>query len=76
MPKTDGRIEKTVRRIEKMINIVKYKKQLQNCKNMKEVKEFIKRYKDKNETYMDWLTRECRLDHDNRQIYLNATSAN
>ena len=59
-----------------MINIVKYKKQLQNCKNMKEVKDFIKRYKDKNETYMDWLTRECRLDHDNRQIYLNATSAN
>lgn len=59
-----------------MINIVKYKKQLQNCKNMKEVNELIKRYKDKDETNLEWLSRECRLDHDNRQIYLNATSAN
>lgn len=59
-----------------MINIIKYKKQLQNCKNMKEVNELIKRYKDKDETNLEWLSRECRLDHDNRQIYLNATSAN
>ena len=59
-----------------MINIVKYKKQLENCKNMKEVNELIKRYKDKDETNLEWLSRECRLDHDNRQIYLNATSAN
>lgn len=59
-----------------MLNIIKYKKQLQNCKNMKEVNELIKRYKDKDETNLEWLSRECRLDHDNRQIYLNATSAN
>lgn len=76
MPKTDGRIEKTKGRIKEMINIIKYKKQLQNCKNMKEVNELIKRYKDKDETNLEWLSRECRLDHDNRQIYLNATSAN
>lgn len=76
MPKTDGRIEKTIGRIKEMINIIKYKKQLQNCKNMKEVNELIKRYKDKDETNLEWLSRECRLDHDNRQIYLNATSAN
>lgn len=76
MPKTDGRIEKTIGRIKGMINIIKYKKQLQNCKNMKEVNDFIKQYKEKNETNLDWLSRECRLDHDNRQIYLNATSAN
>ena len=50
MPKTDGRIEKTKGRIKEMINIIKYKKQLQNCKNMKEVNELIKRYKDKDET--------------------------
>lgn len=76
MPTTDGRIEKTIGRIKGMINIIKYKKQLQNCKNMKEVNELIKRYKDKDETNLEWLSRECRLDHDNRQIYLNATSAN
>ena len=76
MPKTDGRIEKTIGRIKEMINIIKYKKQLQNCKNMKEVNELIKRYKGKDETNLEWLSRECRLDHDNRQIYLNATSAN
>ena len=76
MPKTDGRIGKTKGRIKEMINIIKYKKQLQNCKNMKEVNELIKRYKDKDETNLEWLSRECRLDHDNRQIYLNATSAN
>ncbi len=76
MPKTDERIEKTIGRIKEMINIIKYKKQLQNCKNMKEVNELIKRYKDKDETNLEWLSRECRLDHDNRQIYLNATSAN
>lgn len=76
MPKTDGRIGKTIGRIKGMINIIKYKKQLQNCKNMKEVNELIKRYKDKDETNLEWLSRECRLDHDNRQIYLNATSAN
>ena len=76
MPKTDGRIGKTIGRIKGMINIIKYKKQLQNCKNMKEVNELIKRHKDKDETNLEWLSRECRLDHDNRQIYLNATSAN
>ena len=76
MPKTDGRIGKTIGRIKGMINIIKYKKQLQNWKNMKEVNELIKRYKDKDETNLEWLSRECRLDHDNRQIYLNATSAN
>ena len=76
MFKANGRIGKTVRRIKEMINIIKYKKQLQNCKNMKEVNELIKRYKDKDETNLEWLSRECRLDHDNRQIYLNATSAN
>ena len=41
MPKTDGRIEKTIGRIKGMINIIKYKKQLQNCKNMKEVREYF-----------------------------------
>ena len=76
MPKTDERIEKTIGRIKEMINIIKYKKQLQNCKNMKEVNELIKRYKDKDETNLEWLSRECRLDHDTRQNYLNATSAN
>ena len=30
-----------------MINILKYKKQLENCKNMQEVNDFISRYKEK-----------------------------
>ena len=58
-----------------MLNIIKYKKQLENCKNMKEVREFIDQYKDENETYMNWLTSECKLEKDLSEEYTEIVKA-
>lgn len=58
-----------------MINILKYKKQLENCKNMAEVNDFIKQYKDKNETNLDWLTSECKLEKDLSEEYTEMVKA-
>lgn len=58
-----------------MINILKYKKQLQNCKNMQEVNDFISRYKEKNETNLDWLTSECKLEKDLSEEYAATVKA-
>lgn len=58
-----------------MINILKYKKQLENCKNMAEVNDFIKQYKDKNETNLDWLTSECKLEKDFSEEYTEIVKA-
>ena len=59
----------------KMINILKYKKQLENCKNMQEVNNFISRYKEKNETNLDWLTSECKLEKDLSEEYTEIVKA-
>ena len=59
----------------KMINILKYKKQLENCKNMQEVNDFISRYKEKNETNLDWLTSECKLEKDLSEEYTEIVKA-
>ena len=58
-----------------MINILKYKKQLQNCKNMQEVNDFISRYKEKNETNLDWLTSKCKLERDLSEEYAEIVKA-
>ena len=58
-----------------MINILKYKKQLENCKNMQEVNDFISRYKEKNETNLDWLTSECKLEKDLSEEYAEIVKA-
>lgn len=58
-----------------MLNITKYKKQLENCKNMAEVNDFIKQYKDKNETNLDWLTSECKLEKDLSEEYTEMVKA-
>lgn len=58
-----------------MINIMKYKKQLENCKNMQEVNDFISRYKEKNETNLDWLTSECKLEKDLSTEYAEIVKA-
>ena len=58
-----------------MINILKYKKQLENCKNMAEVNNFISRYKEKNETNLDWLTSECKLEKDLSKEYTEIVKA-
>lgn len=58
-----------------MINILKYKKQLENCKNMQEVNDFISRYKEKNETNLDWLTSECKLEKDLSEEYTEIVKA-
>ena len=58
-----------------MLNITKYKKQLENCRNMKEVNDFIKQYKDKNETNLDWLTSECKLENDLSAEYAEIVKA-
>ena len=58
-----------------MINILKYKKQLENCKNMAEVNNFIKQHKDKNETNLDWLTSECKLEKDLSEEYTEIVKA-
>ena len=58
-----------------MINILKYKKQLENCKNMAEVNDFISRYKEKNETNLDWLTSECKLEKDSSTEYAEIVKA-
>lgn len=57
-----------------MLNIQKYKEQLKNCKNDKELLDFIRRYKKQDECVIDWLSRECIYDHDNTCEYLKATS--
>lgn len=57
-----------------MLNIQKYKEQLKNCKNDKELFDFIRRYKNQDECVIDWLSRECIYDHDNTEEYLKATS--
>ena len=58
-----------------MINILKYKKQLENCENMQEVNDFISRYKEKNETNLDWLTSECKLEKDLSEEYTEIVKA-
>ena len=58
-----------------MINILKYKKQLENCKNMQEGNNFISRYKEKNETNLDWLTSECKLEKDLSEEYTEIVKA-
>ena len=58
-----------------MLNIIKNKKQLENCKNMAEVNNFIKQYKDKNETNLDWLTSECKLEKDLSEEYTEIVKA-
>ena len=58
-----------------MINILKYKTKLQNCKNMQEVNDFISRYKEKNETNLDWLTSECKLEKDLSEEYAETVKA-
>ena len=58
-----------------MINILKYNKQLKNCKNMQEVNDFISRYKEKNETNLDWLTSECKLEKDLSEEYTEIVKA-
>ena len=58
-----------------MINILKYKKQLEKWKNMQEVNDFISRYKEKNETNLDWLTSECKLEKDLSEEYTEIVKA-
>ena len=42
---------------------------------MAEVNDFIKQYKDKNETNLDWLTSECKLEKDLSEEYTEIVKA-